>query len=140
MVDANGNPVDTVTITDNGDGTYTVSYVVDQPGQYQVNVELDGEPLKGSPFSVTAGTEPVNNQCVDHKNSKAYGPGLESPKEKEPATFTVEVKDKDNEPIASGVSVQVDVSGTENPDVTVQDNGDGSFTVTYHPTKAGEYK
>jgi hypothetical protein len=42
VLDHEGNTVDTVKQSDNGDGTYPVSYVVAEPGQYKVFVELEG--------------------------------------------------------------------------------------------------
>lgn len=39
-------------IKDNGDGSYTVTYVVPKRGNYMVHVELDGAPVMGSPFPV----------------------------------------------------------------------------------------
>ncbi|KAK9288610.1 hypothetical protein L1049_017069 [Liquidambar formosana] len=45
-------------VKDQGDGTYTVTYVVPKRGNYMVNVECNGKPIMGSPFPVffSAGT------------------------------------------------------------------------------------
>ena len=138
VLDHEGNPVDTVKVADNGDGTYPVTYQVAAPGNYQVFVELEGEPLKGSPFNVVAGNEPVNNQEVSAANSKAHGPGLERPKEQEKTHFTVETFDKNNTKMAvGGYEVAADVSGGEHPQTAVKDNHDGTYTVEYTPTKPG---
>ncbi|ONM30863.1 RNA recognition motif (RRM)-containing protein [Zea mays] len=40
------------TVKDNGDGSYTVTYVVPKRGNYMVHVELDGVSVMGSPFPV----------------------------------------------------------------------------------------
>ena len=37
------------TITDRGDGSYLVSHTMTRKGRYDVSVELDGEPIAGSP-------------------------------------------------------------------------------------------
>ncbi|KAL6345775.1 hypothetical protein AAG906_017526 [Vitis piasezkii] len=45
-------------IKDQGDGSYTVTYVVSKRGNYMVHVECNGKPIMGSPFPVffSAGT------------------------------------------------------------------------------------
>jgi hypothetical protein len=97
--------------------------------------------LKGSPFLVTAGNDPVNNQEVSASNSKAYGPGLERPKEQQKTHFTVETFDKNNTRMAvGGYEVKSDVSGSETPETHVKDNNDGTYTVEYTPTKAGQLR
>lgn len=35
---------------DQGDGTYTVTYVVPKRGNYMVHVKCNGKPVMGSPF------------------------------------------------------------------------------------------
>ena len=42
------------TITDRGDGSYLVSHTMTRKGRYDVSVELDGEPIAGSPFATVA--------------------------------------------------------------------------------------
>jgi len=41
-------------ITDRGDGSYLVSHTMTRKGRYDVSVELDGEPIAGSPFATVA--------------------------------------------------------------------------------------
>ncbi|XP_042503513.1 uncharacterized protein LOC122080749 [Macadamia integrifolia] len=45
-------------VKDQGDGSYTVTYVVPKRGNYMVHVECNGKPIMGSPFPVffSAGT------------------------------------------------------------------------------------
>lgn len=45
-------------VKDQGDGTYTVTYVVPKRGNYMVNIECNGKAIMGSPFPVffSAGT------------------------------------------------------------------------------------
>jgi len=47
-------PPDPPIITDRGDGSYLVSHTMTRKGRYDVRVELDGEPIAGSPFSTVA--------------------------------------------------------------------------------------
>ncbi|KAL9261444.1 hypothetical protein AKJ16_DCAP10630 [Drosera capensis] len=49
-----GVEIDGVVI-DQGDGTYSVSYVVPKKGDYMVNVECNGKAIMGSPFPVYFG-------------------------------------------------------------------------------------
>jgi len=42
--------IKTVKFADVGDGTYVVSYSLPGPGEYLINVRLNGEHIKGSPF------------------------------------------------------------------------------------------
>ena len=40
------------TMTDRNDGTYFVEYLPPTEGPYEVDVTLDGKPIKGSPYTV----------------------------------------------------------------------------------------
>ena len=46
---AETQPDPPATITDRGDGSYIVSHTMTRKGRYDVSVELDGEPIAGSP-------------------------------------------------------------------------------------------
>lgn len=46
-----GSDVDGI-VKDQGDGTYSATYVVPKRGTYMVNVECNGKPISGSPFPV----------------------------------------------------------------------------------------
>eukprot|EP00743_Colponemidia_sp_Colp-15_P001430 GILK01001568.1.p1 GENE.GILK01001568.1~~GILK01001568.1.p1 ORF type:complete len:2272 (-),score=262.19 GILK01001568.1:150-6527(-) len=63
------------TVTDNGDGTYTASYLASWAGDYQVRVRLGGNYIQGSPFALTVASASCpeqapfrcpspDNQCV----------------------------------------------------------------------------
>ena len=41
------------TVIDNGDGTHTVEYIPDAPGEYDVDVLFAGTPVGGSPFRIS---------------------------------------------------------------------------------------
>jgi len=47
-------PIDCVEVTDNGDGTYTAKYHIDEPGTYKIYVKLNGRTVKGTPFKQQA--------------------------------------------------------------------------------------
>ena len=51
---AEPSPDPPATIIDRGDGSYLVSHTMTRKGRYDVSVELDGEPIAGSPFATVA--------------------------------------------------------------------------------------
>ena len=56
-------------VTDNGDGSYTVSYNPELSGEYSIDVTLSGEHLPGSPYTCyahtrTAHTQPAHTQTA----------------------------------------------------------------------------
>ncbi len=54
------NAAGPLTATDNGDGTYTVTYVAANAGTDTIAVTLDGTAISGSPFTVTISEDAVN--------------------------------------------------------------------------------
>jgi len=128
-------------IKDNGDGTYTVKYQPTDPGNYHVDViernpskPLYYDHLKNSPVDV------VIDPGTDAANCIAYGPGLEPGLlDTHPATFTIEARDKNGNPIKEGGDdFVVDIQGPNGPiQAKVKDNKDGTYGVTYQPEDAG---
>ncbi|HYC31073.1 MAG TPA: filamin/ABP280 repeat domain-containing protein, partial [Gemmatimonadales bacterium] len=54
VVEATGaNATGALTATDNGDGTYTVSYLPRQAGTDTVAITIEDQPISGSPFTIT---------------------------------------------------------------------------------------
>lgn len=134
-VDIKGPQAVTPKVRDNNDGTYSVEYVVDQPGDYTVNVTLHGQPIKDAPF------HPHIKPSADPSKCWADGPGLKDPKDNEPAVFTIHAVDKNGNPRTDGGDpFDVKITGTENLKPEVVDNNDGTYTVTYHPDKPGAYR
>jgi len=106
-----------VQMKDNGDGTYSVSYQPDAPGDLTVNVELEGSPIKDAPFSVKA------KAGTDAENS---GFGIFS--------FTLQARDKrGQQKTFGGDNFEVHIKGPSNSEVEVQttDNQDGTYTAIY---------
>jgi filamin len=123
-------------VTDNGDGTYTVEYLPNEPGDYDINVTLHDEPIKNVPCKVHI------KPCPDASNCWAEGPALQGLIDNEPGLFTIHAVDKDGNPRADGGD-QFDVQihgphGPVNADVT--DNGDGTYGVQFDPEHPGDYK
>ena len=61
-----------INIKDNANGTYLVKYLVPNPGIYEVNICIEGNPIPKSPFSVRVVPGPNASKC------KAFGPALQS--------------------------------------------------------------
>ena len=58
-----------VTIKDNNDGTYAVTYVAPSPGAYIVGIFYRNKSIKGSPFK-------INVESCEPKNVVVYGPAM----------------------------------------------------------------
>jgi len=124
-------------IVDNGNGTYDVTYQTAEPGDYKVNVTLDGKPVAHLPVDVHIRPTPSAH------NSYADGPGLTKGEvfDNEPAKFTIHAKDPKGNPLTQGGDdFKVDIHGPVPVHPHVVDNNDGTYTVTYDPTEAGDYK
>jgi len=121
-------------IKDNGDGTYSVDYIVDTPGDYTIDVSLHGSPIKNSPFHV------LIKPNVDPNFSYAEGPGLLAAVDNEEAHFTIFARDGSDVPrTEGGDDFKVVIDGPSPVSVNVVDNGDGTYAVSYLPLVAGDY-
>eukprot|EP01129_Flabellula_baltica_P008038 TRINITY_DN3168_c0_g1_i1.p1 TRINITY_DN3168_c0_g1~~TRINITY_DN3168_c0_g1_i1.p1 ORF type:complete len:757 (-),score=218.19 TRINITY_DN3168_c0_g1_i1:33-2303(-) len=117
IVDPKGNHIKPDVI-DNGDGTYTVNYDPDLPGDHKVDVQLDGNSISNAPFTVSV------NAGTDH--SKTFV---------EQYTFLVRTLDKRGENRTSGGDdVGVTITGPNGEQVEkieIKDIGDGTYIVIY---------
>uniref|UniRef100_A0A3Q1JKA0 Calponin-homology (CH) domain-containing protein n=1 Tax=Anabas testudineus TaxID=64144 RepID=A0A3Q1JKA0_ANATE len=109
--------------------TSQVKFIPRDAGPYQVELTYDGVPIPGSPFTPTAypATDPSKVLCS--------GPGLERAKVGETGTFVVDCTNAG--PAELTIEIISD-SGTE-AEVHIQDNGDGTYTITYIPLYPGSY-
>jgi adhesin/invasin len=146
--DAYGNPLSTggetvsvtvsgtnnagaLTVTDQGNGTYTASYTPTTLGTDNVAITINGTPISGSPF-----TSSVGPGAVSPANSTATVPdgtaGLST-------AIVVQAWDAYGNPLSSGgATVAVTVSGANNAGaLSVTDQGNGTYTASYTPTAAG---
>jgi len=126
-----------VNVTDNGDGTYDVAYMADKPGQYVIHTNIQGKPIKDMPKAVTV------HPGVDASKSIVEGPGVTGGFTGADLPFTIKSMDKEGKPVkVGGDEYKVEVKapdGTSFP-VDVKDNGDGTYSGSYKPTKPGDYK
>lgn len=111
-----GDALPSPTIVDNGNGTYTVTYVADQPGEYDMNITVAEHSIKDFPrkVKVREGTE---------GQVSSFGS----------FAFTVVAHDKRNQvKTFGGDPFEVVITGPkEASGVRAVDHGDGSYTASY---------
>jgi filamin len=123
-----------IQLKDNGDGTYDGVYQVDKPGHYTVEINLDGQGIKNSPYKLLI-------EAGNAGNSYAEGPGLEGGQQGKEGVFTIHSVDADGNPVRTGGDpFQVRIKGPGGEvKPNIKDNGDGTHTVRYNPTGHGDY-
>ena len=115
-------------VTDNGDGTYTVQYAPQEAGPHVVDVKFAGTPVADSPYNVEV------EEGADEEETTVghYG-------------FTIIARDRFGEPMTTGgarVEVQIRLDAPDAQPIegiTVEDNGDGTYTSEYDIEEPGEY-
>jgi filamin len=110
------------------DGSANVTYWPTAVGEYAVHVLCDGDDIPGSPFM--AWIEPRGN--YDPTKVKAYGPGVDKDTPlviNKPVEFTVDAREAGEAPL----KVVVTDSDYQKLDVTVKNNGNGTYTCRYTP-------
>ncbi|XP_074991022.1 filamin-A isoform X1 [Calonectris borealis] len=136
MQDAEGTPVD-VSVKDNGNGTYSCSYVPKKPLKHTAMVSWGGVNIPQSPFrvGVGAGSHP-------HK-VKVYGPGVAKTglKAHEPTYFTVDCTEAGQGDVSIGIKCAPGVVGPAEADIDfdIIRNDNDTFTVRYTPRGPGAY-
>uniref|UniRef100_A0A3Q3J7Y0 Calponin-homology (CH) domain-containing protein n=1 Tax=Monopterus albus TaxID=43700 RepID=A0A3Q3J7Y0_MONAL len=106
---------------------HTVKYIPPEEGLYRVDINYDGNPIPGGPFTVEGVMPP------DPSKVRAYGPGLQGGVVGKPAPFAIDTKG------AGTGGLGLTVEGPCEAKIECQDNGDGSCSVSYLPTEPGEY-
>uniref|UniRef100_A0A3Q2PCJ9 Filamin C n=1 Tax=Fundulus heteroclitus TaxID=8078 RepID=A0A3Q2PCJ9_FUNHE len=114
---------------DNGDGSCSVSYLPTEPGEYAINILFADQHVPGSPFK--AAVLPV----FDPSKVVASGPGLEWGKVNETGSFTVDCS-KAGE---AELTIEIVSDNGSKAEVHVQNNGDGTYSITYIPPCPGSY-
>uniref|UniRef100_A0A3Q2QDY1 Filamin C n=1 Tax=Fundulus heteroclitus TaxID=8078 RepID=A0A3Q2QDY1_FUNHE len=127
MTSPTGRPIPCKLESDKAKGTHSVKYIPPEEGQYKVDVTYDGNPVMGSPFGVEA------VMPADPSKVRAFGPGLQGGIVGKPAPFTIDTKG------AGAGGLGLTVEGPCEAKIECQDNGDGTCSVSYLPTEAGEY-
>uniref|UniRef100_A0A3B4VFD9 Filamin B n=1 Tax=Seriola dumerili TaxID=41447 RepID=A0A3B4VFD9_SERDU len=119
-----------VEVTDNGDGTHTVSYTPSVEGPYSVAVKYAEEDVLRSPFKFRV--LPTH----DASKVRASGPGLTSGV---PASFPVEFNIDAKDAGQGQLSVLITDQEGKPKQPSIHDNGDGTYQVSYVPDRAGRY-
>ncbi|KAJ5078785.1 leucine rich repeat kinase 2 [Anaeramoeba ignava] len=80
-------------VTDNSNGTYSVSYIATKKGEYLISVVLDGTHISGSPF-----TSSVESGQIEPANCYVSGPGINSGIVSQSSVFIIHARDKFGNP------------------------------------------
>eukprot|EP01103_Thecamoeba_quadrilineata_P005006 TRINITY_DN14864_c0_g1_i1.p1 TRINITY_DN14864_c0_g1~~TRINITY_DN14864_c0_g1_i1.p1 ORF type:complete len:1402 (+),score=378.55 TRINITY_DN14864_c0_g1_i1:365-4207(+) len=127
-----------VTLVNRGDGTYHAEYDPQVPGDYTVDVDLNGDPITNTPFRVPVVAPKYDVVCK--------GPGLESPVQTDlPTTFEVTITDPKDKSPARNIDInalKVEIQGPHgNIDARLEKTDkDGVFLVGYTPVTIGEHQ
>ena len=121
-----------VTVKDNNDGSYSVSYIAPNEGAYVASITFRGNAIPGSPFKINVVPGPDASKC------RAYGPALHNNATNisgSPLEFFVDTKD------AGCGELSVTSKGPNDylPKVFLSDNGEGVYTVKFDAKKHGRY-
>ncbi|KAM3588274.1 uncharacterized protein V6R79_025306 [Siganus canaliculatus] len=114
---------------DNGDGSCSVSYLPTEPGEYAINILFADQHIPGSPFKAMV------QSVFDPSKVTASGPGLERGKVNEDGCFTVDCS-KAGE---AELTIEIISDSGAKAEVHVQNNGDGTYSITYIPHSHGMY-
>eukprot|EP01126_Amoeba_proteus_P001005 TRINITY_DN10288_c0_g2_i11.p1 TRINITY_DN10288_c0_g2~~TRINITY_DN10288_c0_g2_i11.p1 ORF type:complete len:932 (+),score=251.20 TRINITY_DN10288_c0_g2_i11:204-2999(+) len=129
-----------VTVSDNGDGTYDLTYIPTKVGQYQLEVKAEGQPIGGkNPFPLM-----VIPAAASGANSLAVGDGVSRAKIGDDNSFTVQTRDAFDNDLTMGGSLvggELGGAGVDSVPIITVDNADGTYTCTYpNVTRAGFYQ
>ncbi|XP_028923663.1 filamin-A isoform X3 [Ornithorhynchus anatinus] len=114
---------------DNGDGTCSVSYLPTEPGEYSINILFADSHIPGSPFKAQIAP------CFDPSKVKCSGPGLEHATVGEAGQFHVDCSSAGS----AELTIEIISDTGMQAEVRIQDNGDGTYTITYIPLYPGVY-
>uniref|UniRef100_A0A4W6F6W7 Filamin C n=1 Tax=Lates calcarifer TaxID=8187 RepID=A0A4W6F6W7_LATCA len=114
---------------DNGDGSCSVSYLPTEPGEYAINILFADQHIPGSPFKAAV------QSVFDPTKVTASGPGLERGKVNEAGSFTVDCS-KAGE---AELTIEIISDSGAKAEVHVQNNSDGTYSITYIPQFHGMY-
>ncbi|XP_064417245.1 filamin-C isoform X3 [Latimeria chalumnae] len=137
IIDPEGKPKK-ANIRDNGDGTYTVSYVPDMTGRYTITIKYGGDEIPYSPYRIHALPTGDASKCLvtvsigGHGLGTGLGPTIQIGEE---TVITVDAKAAGKGKVTCKVSTP---DGAE-LDVDVVENEDGTFDIYYTAPEPGKY-
>ncbi|XP_077470388.1 filamin-A isoform X1 [Stigmatopora argus] len=109
--------------------TSQVKFIPREAGPYQVELTYDGVQIPGSPFT------PIAYPATDPTKVRCSGPGLERAKVGETGEFIVDCSNAG----PAELTIEIISDGGTEAEVHIQDNGDGTYTITYIPLYPGSY-
>ncbi|XP_061114993.1 filamin-A-like isoform X2 [Conger conger] len=109
--------------------TSRVRFIPREPGTYQVDLTYDSAPIPGSPFHAQAVPPP------DPSKVRCSGPGLERARVGETGQFVVDCTTAG----PAELTIEIISENGKEAEVHIQDNGDGTFSITYTPLYPGAY-
>ncbi|XP_076390473.1 filamin A protein cher isoform X4 [Megachile rotundata] len=115
------------TCKDNYDGSCTVEYTTNEPGDYEFSIKFADQHIPGSPFRI-----PIVSD-TDTSKVTAYGAGIEAVRENVPAKFVVNTWQCN--PAQLDIMLKTDKGQVQTP--IIKDRGDGLYEVIYQPPPAG---
>lgn len=119
-----------VEVTDNGDGTHTVSYTPSTEGPYSVAIKYDQLHAPRSPFKIRV--LPTHDASKVRVSGPGVGSGIPA---SFPVEFSIDARDAGEGPLSVLIT---DQDGRARP-VSIHDNGDGTYRVSYTPDRTGRY-
>jgi hypothetical protein len=123
-------------VKDKGNGMYDISFKTTVVGSYELHVSIEGDAIAGSPFFPYCGPN-----ITSTKLSYCKGAGTLCSVFNVPAVFTIQSVDLyGNEKSKGGDVWTVKLVGPGDVEPSVQDNEDGSYTVTYETSVRAIYK
>ena len=111
-----------------------MTYVPKVGGDYKIHVSYEDKPVKGSPFYLKITGNAENTKKLVEKIS-CSGDALSEGKVGTVNEVTVNCKDAG---ITGGLSIAME--GPSKPEVSFEDNKDGTLRVKYKPQQAGKYR
>jgi len=126
-------------IKDNGDGTYTCTYIPTEQGDHLVTATLKGD-IVAEPVHVNIGRD---TSAADPSMCDVFGPGVDGgANTSEPAKFKIVSKDSKGNKIPHGGDIfDCEVTDPEGNIIPsrLKDNGDGTYDVEYDTPNPGNY-
>ncbi len=129
-------------VTENFNGTFTVSFRVYEAGYYALDIYLVQPGIPPSKMCEQPENIPIFPALPDPSHFVAYGNGLLGGYENIPTTFFIQARDKyGNMIFEGGATLQFDMIGPNGAGLnfTVIDYKNGTYQVTYVPPLPGVY-
>ncbi|XP_061125143.1 filamin-C-like isoform X1 [Syngnathus typhle] len=112
---------------DNGDGSCSVSYLPTEPGEYNINILFAEQHVPGSPFKAAV------RSAFQPSKVTARGPGLERGKAHQAGSFLVDCSQAGE----AELTVEIVSEKGSKAEVHVENNQDGTYSITYIPQSHG---